>query len=125
VTKSEIAQLLALAAAVDRRTVGRADIEAWHLILRMIPFQTACEALAAHYAETERWVMPSDIARRVNQPGELPYYRPAAITRPVPDQPVVNARGKQLCRQILASRPKGPLTEGMTQAVEQASEMSS
>lgn len=64
-TPSQVAELLAMASAFDRRTVGDADVMAWHLVLRDIDHQDAQKALAAHYSETRDWVMPADIRQRV------------------------------------------------------------
>ena len=62
-TPSEVAKLLTLAAAYDRRTLGPTDVAAWHSIVNDLRFTEAESALKAHYAETERFVMPSDIRR--------------------------------------------------------------
>ena len=62
--RAEIARLLTMAAAFDRRTLGEADVAAWHSVLDDLDFPEAESALKAHYADTREFVMPSDIRRR-------------------------------------------------------------
>ncbi|MFF4403777.1 hypothetical protein [Streptomyces sp. NPDC001404] len=64
-TPSQIGELLAFCAAFDRRTVGRADVLAWHTVLGAVDFDAAREAVAAHYAVETRWIMPADIMTTV------------------------------------------------------------
>lgn len=64
-TRSEAAQLLAVAASIDQRTIGDADVQAWQMVLADIPLADAIPALAAHYRATTRRVMPADIVQRV------------------------------------------------------------
>lgn len=64
-TRSEAAQLLAIAAGVDQRTIGDADVQAWQMVLADINLPDAVNALTAHYRATTRRVMPADIVQRV------------------------------------------------------------
>lgn len=64
-TRSEAAELLALAAGIDQRTIGDADVQAWQLVLHDIDLEDALQALTAHYRATNRRVMPADIVQRV------------------------------------------------------------
>lgn len=64
-TLAEAADLLSIAAAVDKRTLGESDVRAWQMVLDDIPLDAAKEALRAHYRETTKHVMPADIVRRV------------------------------------------------------------
>lgn len=64
-TRSEAAQLLAIAAGIDQRTIGDADVQAWQMVLHDIPLDAATAALTAHYRATTRRVMPADIVQRV------------------------------------------------------------
>ncbi|MQS14486.1 hypothetical protein F7Q99_20010 [Streptomyces kaniharaensis] len=66
-TPSQVAELLTMASAFDRRTVGKTDVMAWHLVLRDVDFEQAQAAVAAHYADTRDWIMPSDIRHRVRK----------------------------------------------------------
>jgi hypothetical protein len=50
---------LALCAAYDSRTVGRADILAWHDVIGDVPFTDAAQAVKDHYRETVTEIMPS------------------------------------------------------------------
>lgn len=60
-TRSEAARLLAIAAGVDQRTIGDADVQAWQMVLNDIPLDAAITALRDHYRQTTRRVMPADI----------------------------------------------------------------
>lgn len=64
-TRSEAAQLLAIAAGVDQRTIGDADVQAWQMVLHDIPLESAVAALRDHYRATTRRVMPADIVQRI------------------------------------------------------------
>ncbi|MEV0015403.1 zinc finger domain-containing protein [Streptomyces tendae] len=64
-TPSETAELLGLAAAFDRRTVGKADVLAWQTILADIDYTAARNAVTAHYGTETRWIMPADIRQHV------------------------------------------------------------
>lgn len=69
-TRSETARLLAIAAGVDQRTIGDADVQAWQMVLHDIPLEAATAALRAHYREQTRRIMPADIVQRVKpRPG--------------------------------------------------------
>lgn len=62
---SDVATLLAFAAAFDRRTLGEADVLAWHTVLADVDLDDARQAVSAHYADTRDWIMPADIRQRV------------------------------------------------------------
>ncbi|WP_333758449.1 hypothetical protein [Streptomyces sp. ISBFB 2968] len=64
-TLAETADLLSIAAAIDKRTIGESDVRAWQLVLDDIPFDAARKALRDHYRETTKHAMPADIVRRV------------------------------------------------------------
>lgn len=64
-TLAETADLLSLAAAIDKRTLGEVDVRAWQMVLDDIDFTAARDALRAHYRETTKHAMPADIVRRV------------------------------------------------------------
>ncbi|MGW3427996.1 hypothetical protein ACWDHW_08565 [Streptomyces melanosporofaciens] len=64
-TLAETADLLSIAAGVDQRTIGEADVRAWQMVLDDIPFANAATALRAHYRSTNRRIMPGDIVQRV------------------------------------------------------------
>lgn len=63
-TKTETAQLLTLVAAFDRRTLGEADVEAWHLIVADLEPNDCMEAVRGHYMTETRWLMPADVRTR-------------------------------------------------------------
>lgn len=62
---SETATLLAMVAAYDRRTVGQADVAAWHTELEPYDLATCTAAVRAHYGESREWLMPGDVVQRV------------------------------------------------------------
>lgn len=66
ITVAEISMLLGLAAARDQRTVGDADILAWHSDLNAahITYKTAAEALTRYYA-VEQPRLPAEHRFRV------------------------------------------------------------
>jgi hypothetical protein len=62
----EVAELLATAAAFDRREVSQLDAEAWHAAFAFagmgdLELVDAKAAVAAHYAHTRQWLMPADV----------------------------------------------------------------
>jgi hypothetical protein len=62
VTPAEAAELLSLAAAFDRRTVGKADAMAWAAALHDMPLDPdARAAVARHFAESTAWLTPAHI----------------------------------------------------------------
>lgn len=64
-TPADIAELLTMCAAFDRRTIGRADALAWHQVLADLDYADARQAVADHYSSTREWIMPVDIRQRV------------------------------------------------------------
>jgi hypothetical protein len=63
--RAEVARLLALAAAYDRRTVGDADIAAWAAALADIPASDAENAVLRHFRESDAFLMPVHVRRLV------------------------------------------------------------
>lgn len=63
--RTEVGQLLALAALVDNRTVTPEACLMWHELTGAIPYQDAVEAMHAHYRESTDWLMPAHVVRRV------------------------------------------------------------
>lgn len=49
-TKTETAELLTLISAYDRRTIGEADVRAWHELVCDVPFADARAAVLHHFA---------------------------------------------------------------------------
>ena len=60
-TPEETARVLAKCAAFDRRTVGRADVLAWHEVLGGLDVGDALAAVTRGYATNRDWIMPSDV----------------------------------------------------------------
>lgn len=59
----DIANVLAKAAAFDQRTVGQADILAWHEALHDLDAADALAAVTRHYATSEQRIMPVHVRR--------------------------------------------------------------
>ncbi|WP_052069774.1 hypothetical protein [Streptacidiphilus albus] len=83
-TPSQIAELLGMCSAFDRRTVGAMDVTAWHRVLGDIDATDAQQAVADHYSDTRDWIMPADIRRRVKalRAGRLAAAHPVYDGRP-------------------------------------------
>lgn len=58
---SEVAELLGRIAAYDRRTLGEADVLAWHEVLRDIAYDDALAAVVEHFKISREWLMPVDV----------------------------------------------------------------
>jgi hypothetical protein len=65
VNLQETSHALALVQAYDRRTVGEADVRAWHAVLSDAPAADVMEAIRRHYAEETGWIMPAHVRRLV------------------------------------------------------------
>lgn len=63
---AEAAAVLAKAAAFDRRTIGEADILAWHDALADLPLGDCLAAVTEHYRDSTDWLMPAHIRRTAN-----------------------------------------------------------
>lgn len=62
-TPSETATVLAKCAAYDARTIGEADVAAWHEIIGHLHVTHCLEAVAIHYREHTTRAMPADIRK--------------------------------------------------------------
>lgn len=60
-TPAEVARMLAAVQAFDRRTVGEADVAAWHRVLVGVELADALEAVARHYGVSVEWLMPAHV----------------------------------------------------------------
>lgn len=61
-TRGDIGRLLAYMAAFDKRTIGDADVIAWHDAVGDLDFRPALEAVRRWYGiEGNRWIMPGDV----------------------------------------------------------------
>ena len=77
---SETAELLAVAAAYDQRTVGDLDVGAWHATIGDLPYPDARTAVIAHYRHTSRRLMPADVFSGVRSAREARANRPLEVT---------------------------------------------
>ncbi len=65
-TPADAAELLSLAAAFDRRTIGEADARAWASTLSGLAKDDCAEAIRQHFAVTTEWLMPAHVRRGAN-----------------------------------------------------------
>lgn len=64
-TRAEVAMLLSAAAGRDQRTIGEADVMAWHEDIGDLNYADSREALVRHYRNSTDRVMPAHIRRLV------------------------------------------------------------
>lgn len=60
-TLQDVAALLAVIAATDRRKVGETDILTWHATVGHLDFEQARAAVWEHFATSTEWLMPAHI----------------------------------------------------------------
>jgi hypothetical protein len=105
------ASVLAKAAAYDRRTVGEADIMAWHEAIGDLDVVDALQAVAAHYRDSTDWLMPAHVRRiaaDMDRGRRLAERQAAAEAerRPVAP-PVTTDRSREVRDAVRAILPKG------------------
>lgn len=66
---ADVAKVLAKASAFDQRTVGAADVAAWHEVLADVQLADALAAVTRHYADQTERLMPAHV-RRLAREGE-------------------------------------------------------
>lgn len=108
--KAETALILAAAAARDLRTVGDADVLAWHEDLGDITYPDAREALKRHYRDSTDRIMPAHIRHHVRAIRDERRRQAAHQVRALPSRYETDttrdaraARGAELCRQAIAA----------------------
>lgn len=111
--KSEAALILAAAAARDLRTVGEADVLAWHEDLEDITYPEAREALKRYYRDHTDRIMPAHIRQLVRIIRDEQRRQSGHEVRALPsrfeDDDTRDQRlsgGAELCRQALAAALK-------------------
>lgn len=62
-TPADTAKVLAKMSAFDQRTIGEADVVAWHEVIGGFNLQDCLEAVTLHYRETSQRAMPADIRK--------------------------------------------------------------
>lgn len=102
-TPAETGRVLAKLAAFDQRTVGAADIAAWHEVIGHLDPASCIRAVTAHYRENSHRAMPSEIRKLAT---ELRVQERAAQSRRdrvIDAAPTPATGGKALCAFILMS----------------------
>jgi hypothetical protein len=121
---AEAADVLAMAAAFDSRTVGKADILAWHAVIGHLEPSEARDAVVAHYSETRDRIMPVDVLTRVTKLRALriahagPEAVPDADPDDVPAYQAALREGRFRVAAGLAPRPVRQAVQGAFQSVE-------
>lgn len=64
-TPGDVARVLAAAAARDNRTIGDADVLAWHQDIGDLDYPLALLAVSRHYRQTRERIMPCDVRQHV------------------------------------------------------------
>lgn len=59
--KTDVVTLLAKVTAFDQRTVGEADVLAWHEVLADVDLDDALAAVSRHYRDSPDRIMPSHV----------------------------------------------------------------
>lgn len=62
-TPEDVVDVLTKAAAFDQRTVGEADVLAWHEVLHRCDRDDALAAVTRHYTDSRERIMPADVVR--------------------------------------------------------------
>jgi hypothetical protein len=75
VTKKEMALVLAKAAAFDARTIGDADVEAWHECVGDLDYDVALERVTEHFRHSRDRLMPADLLAQDEAEGLAPWER--------------------------------------------------
>ncbi|RPA65782.1 hypothetical protein EF294_03330 [Gordonia oryzae] len=72
--RNQIIDLLTIASAYDRRTIGEGDIAAWSEASRRAGWrlELATDAIHEHYAQTSKWLMPGHITERIKLAARQP-----------------------------------------------------
>lgn len=73
-TRDEVVALLQLAAAFDRRPIGKAEVASWFSAARDArwEFDMAADAIRHYYANVGKWVMPVDITLYIRDQRRYP-----------------------------------------------------
>lgn len=69
-TPAQTAKVLAAAAAFDQRTVGTADVAAWHSALGELDYEDARDAITRHYRTSAERVMPVHVLHYAAEIGD-------------------------------------------------------
>jgi hypothetical protein len=133
VTPAETARLLAKIQAYDRRTVGKADIAAWHEAIGDVPYSEALFAVAVHFRSSTEWLLPARLrelvkSARVEQRRQQPHETRALPSKFETDEERTERirRGVAMCRAAIRlpetkpARPQGRSDDLHAAALERA-----
>lgn len=59
--KTEMAQLLTIASAIDNRKLSPEAVEAWHMVIGDIDYEVAVEAVRQHFDSSTEYLIPNHI----------------------------------------------------------------
>ena len=120
--RAQTALALGMAAAIDRRTVGEADVAAWYATLGDLDYDDVLAAIAGHYQATREWLMPSDIrawvaaVRRERVEKVIGIDPIPAPPRELDDDPAAGVRWQQACIEAIASGRRTTREQAETEA---------
>jgi hypothetical protein len=114
VNENEVIDLLSIAQAFDKRTVGEAEVTAWLDSAKRArwTFDEASEAVKDYYAKTtsERpWIMPSHVTNMIRAEREIRHMRAQTreLTQPLPPR-VARAVETVAASTVIPSEPREP-----------------
>lgn len=104
--RDDVIKLLQFAGIHDQRTIGQADIHAWHRILETFDYGDCQDAISRYYAtERQQRIDPGTIATSIRNAHNERAMRnnwPRVRDGMPPHDPDLNRRGSTLVRQALA-----------------------
>jgi hypothetical protein len=111
VNVEDIGLVLAKLAAFDQRTVGNADLLAWHEVIGHMDVQDCLAAVTEHYRESANRAMPADIRRIAISVRDARHSRERVAERreAIESGPTVRDRSAEvtaLVASVAASLPK-------------------
>jgi hypothetical protein len=113
-SRSEVARLLALCACYDQRTVGEADVAAWHTALAGTTFAECETAIHAHVRISRDRVQPFDILDRVRAARRAATDRRALLPTGLVDRAAANAARERGMAAVYAVMGWAPGTDRET-----------
>lgn len=114
--REECAALLTVVASYDRRSLGEADVIAWHGAIGDMTFEECRDATVKHYASQTDWLMPAHVrklalaARQDAAMRALPSGGTDVVTKPdwfdtTAAQHKARTREENLARKARGERP--------------------
>lgn len=100
-TLAETAKVLAKMAAYDQRTVGDADVAAWHEILGHLDIDSCLAAVTIHYRENSSRPWPSEIRKLATELRVRSRSSDERRKRAIEESPHATRTGNDMVRYVL------------------------